>query len=289
MEAKPFLKWVGGKRKLIPQLEPKFPKFVKSKEFTYVEPFLGGGAMFFYLLSKYKVKKAYLNDLNDKLIDTYINVRDNSDKLIKALKKLESSYYKTSDKKKFYLKKRSEFNKLSLSIKKSSLFIFLNKTGYNGMYRENSKGEYNIPFGDMNDPKICDKQLIENVSKLLNENDIELSSKSFEDTIIEDKNVFYYLDPPYMPISKTSSFTDYTSKNQFKNDIQLQEKICEYCNKIDSSQSFFLQSNSYLPKFFKDIYENNFFFDKLEANRTISADGSKRTKIFEILLYNYLI
>ena len=289
MEAKPFLKWVGGKRKLIPQLEPKFPKYVKSNEFTYVEPFLGGGAMFFYLLSKYNVKKAYLNDLNDKLIDTYINVRDNSDKLIKALKKLESSYYKTSDKKKFYLKKRSEFNKLSLSIKKSSLFIFLNKTGYNGMYRENSKGEYNIPFGDMNDPKICDKQLIENVSKLLNENDIELSSKSFEDTIIEDKNVFYYLDPPYMPISKTSSFTDYTSKNQFKNDIQLQEKICEYCNKIDSSQSFFLQSNSYLPKFFKDIYENNFFFDKLEANRTISADGSKRTKIFEILLYNYLI
>ena len=289
MEAKPFLKWVGGKRKLIPQLEPKFPKFVKSNEFTYVEPFLGGGAMFFYLISKYKVKKAYLNDLNDKLIDTYINVRDNSDKLIKALSKLESSYYKTSDKKEFYLKKRSEFNKLSLSIRKSSLFIFLNKIGYNGMYRENSKGEYNIPFGDMNDPKICNKELIENVSKLLNETDIEFSSNSFEDTLIDEKNVFYYLDPPYMPISKTSSFTDYTSKNQFKNDIQLQEKICEYCNKIDSSQSFFLQSNSYLPKFFKDIYENNFFFDKLEANRTIGADGSKRTKIFEILLYNYLI
>ena len=96
MEAKPFLKWVGGKRKLIPQLEPKFPKFVKSKEFTFVEPFLGGGAMFFYLLSKYNVKKAYLNDLNDKLIDTYINVRDNSGKLIKALKRLESSYYKIS-------------------------------------------------------------------------------------------------------------------------------------------------------------------------------------------------
>ena len=245
--------------------------------------------MFFYLISKYKVKKAYLNDLNDKLIDTYINVRDNSDKLIKALSKLESSYYKTSDKKEFYLKKRSEFNKLSLSIRKSSLFIFLNKIGYNGMYRENSKGEYNIPFGDMNDPKICNKELIENVSKLLNETDIEFSSNSFEDTLIDEKNVFYYLDPPYMPISKTSSFTDYTSKNQFKNDIQLQEKICEYCNKIDSSQSFFLQSNSYLPKFFKDIYENNFFFDKLEANRTIGADGSKRTKIFEILLYNYLI
>ena len=130
MEAKPFLKWVGGKRKLIPQLEPKFPKFVKSNEFTYVEPFLGGGAMFFYLISKYKVKKAYLNDLNDKLIDTYINVRDNSDKLIKALKKLQSSYYKASDKKDFYLKKRTEFNKLSLSIKKSSLFIFLNKLNH---------------------------------------------------------------------------------------------------------------------------------------------------------------
>jgi len=284
LEAKPFLKWVGGKRKLIPQLEPKFPKFVKSKEFTYVEPFLGGGAMFFYLISKYKLKKAYLNDLNDKLIDTYINVRDNSDKLIKALKKLESSYYKTSNKKKFYLKKRTEFNKLSLSIKKSSLFIFLNKIGYNGMYRENSKGEYNIPFGDMNDPKICDKELIENVSKLLNETDIEFSSNSFEDTIITDKNVFYYLDPPYRPISKTSDFTSYT-KNKF--DDELQVKLKDFCDEVDSRESFFMQSNSYsADSFFQNLY-SKFNIDDVSVTRTISADGTKRDKIKEIIIFNY--
>ena len=287
LNAKPFLKWVGGKRKLIPQLEVKFPDYIKSNEFTYVEPFLGGGAMFFYLISKYRIKKAYLNDINDKLIDTYVNVRDNSDKIIKALKKLESSYYKSSDKKEFFLKKRSEFNKLSLSIKKSSLFIFLNKVGFNGMYRENSKGEYNIPFGDMNKPKICDKKLIENISKLLNENEIQFSSKSFEDVLIDEKNVFYYLDPPYMPISKTSSFTDYTSKNQYKNDINLQNKICEYCHKINTSDSFFLQSNSYLSDFFKHTYDNKYFFDKLGVTRTIGADGSKRNKIHEILIRNY--
>ena len=287
MEVKPFLKWVGGKRKLIPQLEAKFPDYIKSNEFTYVEPFLGGGAMFFHLVANYKLKKIYLNDLNDKLIDCYQNVRDHSDKLIKQLKKLEKDYYSSTDKKLFYLDRREEFNNLKLSIKKSALLIFLNKTGFNGMYRENSKGEYNIPVGSMNNPLICDEDLIQNISNVLNNNDIKFSSKSFEELIINEKNIFYYLDPPYMPISKTSSFTDYTSKNLYKNDIDLQNKICEYCSKIDLSDSFFLQSNSYLPDFFKHTYDNKYFFDKLEVNRTIGADGTKRKKVFEITINNY--
>tara|TARA_B100001758_G_scaffold200408_1_gene179142 strand:+ start:280 stop:1143 length:864 start_codon:yes stop_codon:yes gene_type:complete len=287
LEVKPFLKWVGGKRKLIPQLEAKFPDYIKSNEFTYVEPFLGGGAMFFHLVANYKLKKIYLNDLNDKLIDCYQNVRDHSDKLIKQLKKLEKDYYSSSDKKLFYLDRREEFNNLKLSINKSALLIFLNKTGFNGMYRENSKGEYNIPVGSMNNPLICDEDLIQNISNVLNNNDIKFSSKSFEELIINEKNIFYYLDPPYMPISKTSSFTDYTSKNIYKNDIDLQNKICEYCSKIDLSDSFFLQSNSYLPDFFKHTYDNKYFFDKLEVTRTIGADGSKRNKIHEILIGNF--
>ena len=289
MKVKPFLKWVGGKRKLIPQLEAKFPKYIKSNEFTYVEPFLGGGAMFFYLITKYNIKKAYLNDLNDKLIDCYQNVKDHSERLIKQLKKLEKDYYSFEDRKSYYYEKRDEFNSSKLSIKKSALLIFLNKTGFNGMYRENSKGEYNIPVGSMNNPLICDEDLIQNISNVLNNNDIEFSSKSFEELIIDKKNIFYYLDPPYMPISKTSSFTDYTSKNRYKNDIDLQNKICEYCHNINTSDSFFLQSNSYLPDFFKHTYDNKYFFDKLEVNRTIGADGSKRKKIFEILLCNYSI
>ena len=287
MEVKPFLKWVGGKRKLIPQLEAKFPKYIKSNEFTYVEPFLGGGAMFFYLITKYNIKKAYLNDLNDKLIDCYQNVKEHSERLIKQLKKLEKDYYSFKDRKSYYYEKRDEFNSSKLSIKKSALLIFLNKTGFNGMYRENSKGEYNIPVGSMNNPLICDEDLIQNISNILNNNDIEFSSKSFEELIIDEKNIFYYLDPPYMPISKTSSFTDYTSKNIYKNDIVLQNKICEYCCKIDCSDSFFLQSNSYQPDFFKGIYDNRFFFDKLEVTRTIGADGSKRNKIHEILIGNF--
>ena len=287
MEVKPFLKWVGGKRKLIPQLEAKFPKYIKSKEFTYVEPFLGGGAVFFYLVTKYNIKKAYLNDLNDKLIDCYHNVRDHSERLIEQLKKLEKDYYSFEDRKSYYYEKRDEFNSSKLSIKKSALLIFLNKTGFNGMYRENSKGEYNIPVGSMNNPLICDEDLIQNISNVLNNNDIEFFSKSFEELIIDEKNIFYYLDPPYMPISKTSSFTDYTSKNRYKNDIELQNKICEYCCKIDCSDSFFLQSNSYQPDFFKGIYDNRFFFDKLEVTRTIGADGSKRNKIHEILIGNF--
>ena len=231
LNAKPFLKWVGGKRKLIPKLEAKFPDYIKSNEFTYVEPFLGGGAMFFHLITKYNIQKAYLNDLNDKLIDCYQNIRDYSEILIKFLKKLEKDYYSLEDRKSYYYEKRNEFNFSKLSVKKSALLIFLNKTGFNGMYRENSKGEYNIPVGNMNNPLICDEDLIQNISYVLNNNDIEFSSKSFEELIIDEKNIFYYLDPPYMPISKTSSFTDYTSKNGYKNDIDLQNKICEYCHK----------------------------------------------------------
>ena len=284
MEVKPFLKWVGGKRKLIPQLEAKFPDYIKSNEFTYVEPFLGGGAMFFHLITKYNIKKAYLNDLNDKLIDCYQNVRDHSERLIKLLKKLEKDYYSSNDKKLFYLARREEFNNLGSSVKKSALLIFLNKTGFNGMYRENSKGHLNIPFGDMGNPKICDKDLIENISKLLNENDIEFSSKSFEDTLVNKKNVFYYLDPPYRPISKTSDFTSYTSD---KFDDELQLKLKDYCEVIHTNKCFFMQSNSYSTNsFFQNLY-SKFNIDNISVTRTISADGTKREKIKEIVIFNY--
>ena len=284
MEVKPFLKWVGGKRKLIPQLEAKFPDYIKSNEFTYVEPFLGGGAMFFHLITKYNIKKAYLNDLNDKLIDCYQNVRDHSEKLIKQLKKLEKNYYTSGDKKLFYLESREEFNNLGSSVKKSALLIFLNKTGFNGMYRENSKGHLNIPFGDMGNPKICDKDLIENISKLLNENDIEFSSKSFEDILINEKSVFYYLDPPYRPISKTSDFTSYIS-NKFDDELQL--KLKEYCNKINLKDSFMMQSNSFSEdKFFQKLY-SDMKIKNIYAARSISADGRKRGKAKEIIITNY--
>ena len=281
---KPFLKWVGGKTKLLREIEKNFPKNLRNKKFSYVEPFLGGGAVFFHLVQNFNIEKAHLNDLNEKLINTYIDVRDNHLELIQKLKKLESDYKSSIEKKVFFLNKREEFNSSKKSIQKSALFIFLNKTGFNGMYRENSKGEYNIPFGQMKNPLICNEGLLKNISNLLKDKEVIFSSKSFEKVMADEKEAFYYLDPPYRPISKTSSFTDYT-KNSFNDEMQVSLK--EYCDKIDEKESFFMQSNSYSEDgFFQNLYQNR-KINNLKVMRTISADGTKRNKVKEIIIRNY--
>ena len=283
-QVKPFLKWVGGKTKLLSELEKNLPKKLINKKFNYVEPFLGGGAVFFHLVQKFNIEKAYLNDLNSKLIDVYEDVRDKNTELIQQLKKLESDYYKSNNKKSFFLDQREKFNSSKKSPQKSALFIFLNKTGFNGMYRENSKGEYNIPFGQMKTPVICNKDLLEKTSKLLKDKEVIFSSKSFENVAANDKEVFYYLDPPYRPISKTSSFTDYT-KSSFNDKTQFALK--EYCDKIDKKGSFFMQSNSYSEDgFFQKLYYNR-KINNLKVMRTISADGNKRKKVKEVIIKNY--
>ncbi len=283
IQVKPFLKWVGGKTKLLSEIEKNLPKNLIKKSFNYVEPFLGGGAVFFHLIQKFNIEKAYLNDLNEKLIDVYKDVRDNKNELINELEKIQKDYYNTN-KKMFFLDKRNEFNAIKKSIKKSAIFIFLNKTGFNGMYRENSKGEFNIPFGQMKKPLICNKDGLEKTSNLLNDNDIAFSSKSFNKLIPTEQDTFYYLDPPYRPISKTSSFTDYT-KSSFNDTTQ--RSLKEYCDKIDKSGSFFMQSNSYSDDgFFQKLYKNR-KINNLKVTRTISADGNKRNKVKEIIIKNY--
>ncbi len=283
-QIKPFLKWVGGKTKLLSYIEKNLPKELKKRKFNYVEPFLGGGAVFFHLVQKFNIEKAHLNDINNKLINTYKDVRDKTPELIQKLKKLETDYYGSSRKKVFFLEQRAKFNSLEKSVQKSAIFIFLNKTGFNGMYRENSQGEYNIPFGQMKDPVICNKDLLEKTSKLLKDKDIVFSSKSFEKLIITETDTFYYLDPPYRPISTTSSFTDYT-KSVFNDKTQLSLK--KYCDKIDKNGSFFMQSNSYSEDgFFQKLYQNR-KINNLKVMRTISADGSKRSKAKEIIIRNY--
>ena len=275
-QIKPFLKWVGGKTKLLSDIEKNLPKEIKKRKFNYVEPFLGGGAVFFHLVQKFNIEKAYLNDLNNKLIDTYKHVRDRNPELIQKLKKIETDYYGSSDKKMFFLEQREKFNNSQKSVQKSALFIFLNKTGFNGMYRENSRGEYNIPFGQMKDPVICNRDLLEKTGKLLKDKEVIFSSKSFEKVVADDKEVFYYLDPPYRPISKTSSFTDYT-KSSFNDKTQLALK--KYCDKIDKKGSFFMQSNSYSEdRFFQKLYHKR-KINNLKVMRTISADGNKRNKV----------
>tara|TARA_B100000963_G_scaffold328424_1_gene316925 strand:- start:2915 stop:3784 length:870 start_codon:yes stop_codon:yes gene_type:complete len=283
-QVKPFLKWVGGKTKLLSELEKNLPKKLINKKFNYVEPFLGGGAVFFHLVQKFNIEKAYLNDLNSKLIDVYEDVRDKNTELIQQLKKLESDYYKSNNKKSFFLNQRERFNSSKKSPQKSALFIFLNKTGFNGMYRENSKGEYNIPFGQMKTPVICNKDLLEKTGKLLKDKEVIFSSKNFEKVVADDKEVFYYLDPPYRPISKTSSFTNYTKSN-FNDKTQYLLK--EYCDKIDKKGGLFMQSNSYSEDgFFQKLYYNR-KINNLKVMRTISADGNKRKKVKEIIVKNY--
>ncbi len=284
MQVKPFLKWVGGKTKLLSEIEKSLPKNLIKKSFNYVEPFLGGGAVFFHLIQKFDIEKAYLNDLNNKLIDVYKDVRDKNTELIQKLKKLESDYYGSSDKKTFFLDKRNEFNTIKKSTEKSALFVFLNKTGFNGMYRENSKGEFNIPFGKMKAPMICNKKLLTQINKILNDNEIVFSSKSFEKVIVDEANTFYYLDPPYRPVSKTSSFTNYTKRSFSEKTQQL---LKEYCDTINSKEAFFMQSNSYSNDgFFQKLYKDR-KINNLNVTRTISADGSKRNKVKEIIIRNY--
>lgn len=284
IQVKPFLKWVGGKTKLLSEIEKSLPKNLIKKSFNYVEPFLGGGAVFFHLIQKFDIEKAYLNDLNNKLIDVYKDVRDKNTELIQKLKKLESDYYGSSDKKTFFLDKRNEFNTIKKSTEKSALFVFLNKTGFNGMYRENSKGEFNIPFGKMKAPMICNKKLLTQINKILNDNEIVFSSKSFEKVIVDEANTFYYLDPPYRPVSKTSSFTNYT-KRSFSE--KTQQILKEYCDTINSKEAFFMQSNSYSNDgFFQKLYKDR-KINNLNVTRTISADGSKRNKVKEIIIRNY--
>ncbi len=286
---KPFLKWVGGKTNLLKDLDNHLPKEIKNnKPFVYVEPFLGGGAMFFHLLNNYKIEKAYLNDINKKLIGVYTDIKDNVVPLISRLKKLESEYFNIKleeEKKELYLKKRILFNSLKQSVEKSALLIFLNKTSFNGMYRENQKGEFNIPFGKMNPKVICNEALLKKLS--LSFKNVEFSSKSFEDLLVKKSEipVFYYLDPPYRPISETSSFVSYSSENDFND--SLQKKLCGFCDDVNKLNNWFMQSNSFSEDgFFQKLYKN-YNINNVNIIRTIAADRAKRVGVQEILITNY--
>ena len=278
-----------GKTRLLKQLDNHLPNYIKKQEpFIYIEPFLGGGAMFFYLLNNYNVKQAHLNDINKKLINTYIEIKKNVNELIIVLKSLEQEYNDVSSqekKKKFYLKKRSAFISLNKCVEKSALLIFLNKTCFNGMYREKFKGEFNVPFGEMKSPKICNTNLLLDLNRVFQK--VKFTSKSFDKTFLKKSElpIFYYLDPPYKPISKTSSFKDYSSENNFDDDMQ--RKLNLFCEKINKYSMLFMQSNSYSKDdFFKRLYFDKNIY-KLSINRTIGADGDKRYLTNEIVITNY--
>lgn len=297
--ARPFIKWAGGKTQLLPQLFEALPAVLQDKEFTYVEPFVGGGAMLFFMLSKFpNIKKVVINDINTHLINAYRVIIEAPEKLITSLKILEKDYLLLNDlnkRKDCFLEKRNAFNVESLStIDKTAHLIFLNKTCFNGLYRENSKGHFNVPHGRYSNPLICNEELIIAVSELLNSKNMVLRNDDFSKTAEEiDKNSinFFYFDPPYRPLSSTSSFNSYV-KYDFNDESQ--NRLAHFYRQLnENTNNLLMLSNSDCSAkkpndtFFENLY-SGFNIKRVMAARSISANPRKRGKLTELLILNYL-
>ncbi len=293
-KAKPFIKWVGGKSQLIEQLEAQLPAdFDNWENVTYIEPFVGGGAMLFYMLQHYpNIQHAIINDINPDLTSCYRTVRDTPEQLIKSLRDIENSYrglQTEEERKNFFLAAREHYNEKNLaSIENTTYFIFLNRTCFNGLYRVNKKGLFNVPFGKYSNPTICDLDTIRKDSELLQR--VEILNGDFEKTFeYAHDNTLFYFDPPYRPLSDTSSFNEYT-KESFNDNAQIRLK--EYCDKIHKAGYKFMLSNSDCKgqnekdNFF-DVLYGSYKVERLWASRNINSNPNKRGKLTEILVHNY--
>ena len=269
-ETYPIVKWVGGKRQLMFELLKNMPKSYNR----YFEPFIGGGALFFEL----QPENAYISDMNEELINLYFVVRDNVYELISDLNKHEIS-------KEYFLEIRnldrtSEYKNLS-NVQRASRFIYLNRTCFNGLYRVNSQGQFNVPFGNYKNPRIVDENNLLNCSELLKNTEIKCADFSEILTKVK-KGDFVYFDPPYVPLNETSSFTSYT-KDGF--DMDMQFKLRDICDELDSMGVKFMLSNSD-TKFVNELY-SNYEIKKVFASRAVNANAEGRGKITEVLVRNY--
>ena len=260
-KAKPFIKWVGGKSQLIEQLDAQLPAdFDNWENVTYIEPFVGGGAMLFYMLQRYpNIQRAIINDINPDLAICYRTVRDTPEQLIESLMDIENAYLALEteeERKDFFMAARYRYNEKNLDpIENTTKFFFLNRTCFNGLYRVNKKGLFNVPFGKYANPTICDPETIRKDSELLQR--VEILNSDFEVTFEHARgNTLFYFDPPYRPLSDTSSFNDY-AKEAFNDDAQVRLK--EYCDHINEAGFHFMLSNSDC----KGKNENDNFFDVL--------------------------
>lgn len=269
----PFVKWVGGKRQLLDEIIPLLPKHFT----TYCEPFLGGGAVLFSI----QPSKAIVSDLNIDLITSYEVIRDDVDALIESLKKHENTteyFYAVRD----MDRDKTSYQALS-RIEKASRLIYLNKTCFNGLFRVNSSGEFNSPFGHYKNPNIVNEPVLRAVSKYFNASSITFYSEDFSETLSRiGKGGFVYLDPPYDPISDTASFTGY-NKGGFNRDEQIRLKRC--CDELTQRGIKFLLSNS-ATEFIKELYQE-YEITIVKAKRAVNADASKRGAIEEVLIRNY--
>ncbi|MBF0344286.1 MAG: DNA adenine methylase [Nitrospirae bacterium] len=267
--SRPFVKWAGGKRQLLNVLAVNVPE----KYDTYIEPFVGGGALMFELLPK----QAIISDINAELINAYLVIRNNVDKLIRSLAR-------KNNKEVFFYKERAKDTSLMDKVQRASRFIYLNKTCYNGLYRENSRGEFNVPFGDYQNPAILDRENLLNISAYLNSSDVRIYHQDYKQTVLLAKsNDFVYLDPPYHPLTATSSFTKY-SKGDFSDNDQIE--LSEVFTALNEKGCHVMLSNSN-TEFIKDLYRG-YNIQEIEANRAINCKGDKRGRgLFEVLIKNW--
>ena len=292
---KPFLKWAGGKGQLLKEIEHYYP-FSSGKITKYAEPFVGGGAVLFDILSKYDLDEVYISDINAELINTYQIIRDDIDALIEMLHAMQNDFISldTDNRKAYYMQKREHFNNLkvngneSINIEKAALMVFLNKTCFNGLFRVNKKGLFNVPMGSYKNPMICDEKNLRAVSGKLQKVTIVRGDYS-ESADFIDENTFVYFDPPYRPITDTASFTAYT-KNLFNDDAQIE--LAQFVDDMDKKGAKIVISNSD-PKnsntdddFFDNIY-SAYKIKRVEATRMINCNREARGKIKELLISNF--
>jgi DNA adenine methylase len=270
----PFLKWVGGKRQLIPSIVELLPKNIKN--LNYVEPFVGGGAVLFHL----QPKNAVINDFNQELINVYETIKNNLPELLIDLKKHQNNaeyFYQIRS-----LDRTEEFEKLT-PVERASRVIFLNKTCFNGLYRVNNAGEFNAPFGRYKNPNIVNEPTLKAVNKYLNSNSVVFRNGDYADLLPGLKeNSFVYLDPPYHPISESSNFTGYIQGGW---DVSDQIRLREFCDQLNTKGIKFLLSNSSAP-LIKEQYEG-YKIKTVKANRTINSNGADRGEVNEVLIRNY--
>lgn len=292
MVAHPFIKWVGGKSQLLDEIRQKYPNRIER----YCEPFVGGGAVLFDVLQKSMPEEVLINDINSALINTYAQVRDNCDDLILWLYQLEKCYKNQGmeENRTLFYEKRNRYNNLKVNgskkekLEKAALFIFLNKTCFNGLYRVNSKGLFNVPFNNAKNPLLCDEENLKNCSTLLQNVEMKVGDYKECKSFINDKT-FVYIDPPYRPLTQTQAFTSY-SENGFTDKEQIE--LRNFIEEISKKGAKVVASNSD-PKntdvddnFFDDLYKN-FEIKRVYAARAVNSKGNGRGKISEILISNF--
>lgn len=273
---KPFVKWAGGKRQLIPILEKNIPKNFG----TYFEPFLGGGAMLFHIISQNPSQRCSISDLNSDLILTYITIRDKVEQVISELKIHQINYLKNP--KTYYYSIRELSPKTQ--VEKTARLIFLNRTCFNGLYRVNSQGKFNVPLGRYTNPSIVNEENLRIVSSVLKSKNIEIKCQDFN-AILEkaSEGDFVYFDPPYQPVSQTANFTSYTNKDFRINDLEKLAKLCQSLNQKGCNVLFSNSNTNQVKKLFKKPWKSTV----IDANRAINSNSNKRTGHTELLIKNY--